>query len=151
MPIPELNQNGLLPRGVHDCTLAEIAGVFGANEHRRRLCQNLVACLEQEIRPLFAYPILVDGSFVTDKDEPEDIDIVLDLKEASDEQKWQGLTLMNKKQRQFLHKYNIHFWINFDAPGFSDFSTFFQYVGIKTARIKSLDPRHMKGILRIFQ
>lgn len=150
MPIPELNQNGLLPTGVHDCTLAEIAGFFGANAHRKRLCQNLVACLEQDIRPLFSHPILVDGSFVTDKDEPEDIDIVLDLKEASDEQKWQGLTFMNKKQRQFLHEYNIHFWINFHVPGFPDFSTFFQYIGTKTARIKSLDPKHMKGILRIF-
>ena len=82
MPIPGLNQNGLLPRGVHDCTLDEIAGSFARNPHRKRLFQNLVACLEQEIRPVFVHPIFVDGSFVTDKDEPEDIDIVLDLKET---------------------------------------------------------------------
>ena len=151
MPIPALNQNGLLPRGVYDYTLAEMADFFAANAHRRRLFQNLVTCLKQEIRPLFLHPILVDGSFVTDKDEPEDIDIVLDLKETSDEQKWRGLMFMNEKQRRFLHEYHVHFWINFDTPESSDFSVFFQYIGIKTARIKGLDPRHMKGILRIFR
>ena len=151
MPIPKLDQNGFLPRGVHDCTLTEIAGFFGANAYRRRLCQNLVTCLEQEIRPLFTHPIFVDGSFVTDKDEPEDIDIVLDLKEASDEEKGRGLTFMSRKQFLLLNKYKIHFWINIDGPGFSDFSVFFQYIGIKTARTKSLNPKHMKGILRIIQ
>lgn len=151
MPIPGLNQNGLLPRGVHDCTLDEVAGSFAGNPHRKRLFQNLVACLEQEIRPVFVHPIFVDGSFVTDKDEPEDVDIVLDLKEASDEQKFRGLMFMNEKQSRFFRTYNVHFLVNVDAPGFPDLSSFFQYVGIKTARIKSLDPRHLKGILRIFQ
>jgi hypothetical protein len=28
MPIPYLNENGLLPEGVDDCTLEEIAGVY---------------------------------------------------------------------------------------------------------------------------
>ena len=151
MPIPGLNQNGLLPRGVHDCTLDEIAGSFAGNPHRKRLFQNLVACLEQEIRPVFVHPIFVDGSFVTDKDDPEDVDIVLDLKEASDEQKFRGLMFMKEKQSRFFRTYNVHFLVNVDAPGFPDLSSFFQYVGIKTARIKSLDPRHLKGILRIFQ
>ena len=151
MPIPVLNQNGLLPRGVHDCTLEEISDFFTANQHRRRLFRNLVDCLELEVRPLFVQPIFVDGSFVTDKDVPEDVDIVLDLRGAADEQKWRGLTFMNQKQRLLLHKYNVHFWINFDTPQSSDFSVFFQYIGIKTARMKNLDPRHMKGILRIVQ
>ena len=151
MPIPALNQNGLLPRGVHDCTLAEMSNFFAANAHRRQLFQNLVICLEREIRPLFLHPIFVDGSFVTDKDEPEDIDIVLDLKETSDEQKLRGLMFMKEKQRRFLHEYHLHFWINFDTPESSDISVFFQYIGIKTARTKGLDPRHMKGILRIFR
>ena len=155
MPIPGLNQNGLLPRGVHDCTLDEIAGSFARNPHRKRLFQNLVACLEQEIRPVFVHPIFVDGSFVTDKDEPEDIDIVLDLKETSDEQKFRGLMFMadvhEGEAKSIFRTYNVHFLVNVDAPGFPDLSSFFQYVGIKTARIKSLDPRHLKGILRIFQ
>ena len=151
MPIPGLNQNGLLPRGVHDCTLDEIAGSFAENPHRKQLFQNLVACLKQEIRPVFVHPIFVDGSFVTDKDEPEDVDIVLDLKGASDEQKWQGLMFMTVRQHRFRQEYNVHFWINFDTPNSSDFTEYFQYIGNKTARSKGLDPRHMKGILRIVQ
>ena len=151
MPVPELNQNGLLPPGVHDCTLEDIECFFVGNAHRRRLFQNLVTCLEQEVRPLFVQAIFVNGSFVTDKDEPEDIDIVLDLRGATDEEKWRGLTFMNDKQRRLLHNYNVHFWINFDTAKSPDFSVFFQYIGIKTARIKGLDPKHMKGILRIIQ
>lgn len=151
MPIPDLNQNGLLPRGVHDCTLEEISDLFAANQHRRRIFRNFVGCLDQEVRPLFVQPIFVDGSFVTDKDDPEDIDIVLDLRGAADDQKWRGLMFMNQNQHRFLHKYNVHFWINFDAPQSSDFSVFFQYIGIKTARMKNLNPRHLKGILRIVQ
>lgn len=151
MPIPELNHNGLLPRGVHDCTLEEIAGSFAENPHRVRLFRNLVACLEQEIRPAFVHPIFVDGSFVTDKVEPEDVDIVLDLKRASDDQKWQGLMFMSVQQHRFLNEYNVHFWVNFDTPDSSDFTVYFQYIGNKTARTKGLDPRHLKGILRIVQ
>ena len=151
MPIPELNQNGLLPCGVHDCTLVEIADFFGINAHRRRLCRNFVTCLEREIRPVFVYPILVDGSFVTDKDEPEDVDVVLDLKETSYEQKWRGLMFMKTQQHRLLHEYNVHFWVNFDTPDSSDFTEYFQYIGNKTARSKGLGPRHMKGILRIVQ
>ena len=58
---------------------------------------------------------------------------------------------MRKEQSRLLRTYNIHFLVNFNAPGSSDFSAFFQYVGIKTAKIKSLEPTHMKGILRIVQ
>ena len=105
-----------------------------------------MACLEQEIRPVFVHPIFVDGSFVTDKDEPEDVDIVLDLKEASDEQKFRGLMFMKEKQSPFYRTYNVHFLVNVDTPGFPDLSAFFQYIGIK-----SLDPRHLKGILRVVQ
>ena len=108
-------------------------------------------CLDQEVRPQFVQPIFVNGSFVTDKDEPEDIDIVLDLRGAADDQKWRGLMFMNQNQQQFLHKYNVHFWINFDTPQSSDFSEFFQYIGIKTAKMKNLNPKHLKGILRIVQ
>ena len=41
----------------------------------------------------------------------------------------------------------LTFWVN--LPGANDFSDFFQYLGVKTARYKGLDAMHRKGILRI--
>ena len=58
---------------------------------------------------------------------------------------------MNERQQRLFHKYSVHFRINFDTPESSDFSVFFQYIGVKTVRIKNPDPRYMKGILRIVQ
>ena len=99
---------------------------------------------------MFDEPIYVNGSFVTDKEHPNDIDIVLDLRNTSDERKWQGLEFMMNHRSRLLREYQIHFWINLPPSG-KDFSAFFQYIGVKTARFKGLNPKHLKGILRVVQ
>ena len=149
MPIPDLDSHGLLPPGVHDCTLAEIGQTFSVNNRRQKLFQYLISCLKIEIRPSFHEPIYVDGSFVTDKDEPDDVDVALDLQSSSEERQLRGLKFMIENQRRLLKEYRVHFWINFPGDGDNDFSAFFQYIGAKTARFKGLNPRHLKGILRI--
>ena len=143
MPIPSLDEHGLLPPGIHDCTLAEIRQTFGGNSHRRELFQHFAECLKIEIRPSFDNPIYVDGSFITDKDQPDDIDIVLDLRNTCDGRKWKGLMFMSEHQDRLLEEYRVHFWVNF--PGRNDFSAFFQYVGIKTARFKGFEPDAPQG------
>ena len=85
MPIPSLDRHGLLPPGVHNCTLTEIGQAFGKNIHRQKLFQYFKKCLRSEIRPAFDDPIYVNGSFVTDKDQPDDVDVALDLRDAPDE------------------------------------------------------------------
>ena len=85
MPIPALNENGLLPEGIHDCTLAEIGAQFGrfvVSERRLRLFAQLRELIEEEQRAGIALAVLVDGSFVTDKPEPGDIDLVIVLPAA---------------------------------------------------------------------
>ena len=42
---------------------------------------------------------------------------------------------------------SVDFWIN--LPDENDFSDFFQYLGVKTARYKGLDSAYRKGILRL--
>jgi hypothetical protein len=32
MPIPDLNEHGVLPAGIHDCTYAELEGKFGQDQ-----------------------------------------------------------------------------------------------------------------------
>lgn len=147
MPIPQLQANGLLPSGVHECSLDDIASSFAWNPHRKQLFENFLVFVKAELRPAFPDPIYFDGSFVTDKPTPEDTDVVLDLTAAPDARKWQGLQFMRAHQPRIKILYGVHFWIN--LPGENDFAAFFQYVGIKTARAKGIHPRQTKGILRI--
>lgn len=147
MPIPELDTSGLLPRGVHTCSLAEIAARFTWNSHRQILFNRFRDFLSGELLPRFLDPVFFDGSFVTDKEAPDDTDIVLDLCHAPDARKLQGLEYMCNHRDRIMDDYRVHFWVN--LPGHNDFVEFFQYVGTKTGYTKGLQPNHHKGILRI--
>ncbi len=147
MPIPTFEPNGLLPTGVHECSLDDISEQFTWNEHRSGLFVRFLRFLEAELRPEFPYPIFFDGSFVTDKEFPDDTDVVLDLSLATDDRRWHALMFMQAHQRRIMEVYRVHFWINF--PGENDFAAFFQYVGVKTASAKGLNPLHLKGILKV--
>lgn len=85
--IPELNEHGLLPEGIHDCSVPEMTTRFGWNEHRKSLMHSFGAFLEAEMHEVFNYPVYADGSFVTDKEHPEDIDVALDLLTATNAEK----------------------------------------------------------------
>jgi hypothetical protein len=54
---------------------------------------------------------------------------------------------MRTHQNRIMEVYQVHFWINF--PEANDFAAFFQYVGVKTASAKALNPLHLKGILKV--
>lgn len=73
MPIPIL-KNGMLPAGEHLATLDEVEHTFGSqNDQRRYLMRGLRSACEM-FRAANVDRIWVDGSFVTDKEEPNDID-----------------------------------------------------------------------------
>ena len=87
MPIPALDQHGLLPAGVHDCAPDEIKTAFGSfqtTDQRPKLFQKLSALIAEVRVARFARCLLIDGSFVTVKPEPNDIDLVLVLPLAHD-------------------------------------------------------------------
>jgi len=74
MPIPGLNQNGELPPGVHVATFSEIKTAFGLSTGRRkRLTEGLLKAVEM-FKSAGVQFILIDGSYTTDKADPEDID-----------------------------------------------------------------------------
>jgi hypothetical protein len=79
--IPPFRPDGYLPEGVHMCSEAEVLFRFGSsNRRRRRLVLRLRRWIELG-RQVGARRLLVDGSFVTAKAEPHDIDSVLFLPE----------------------------------------------------------------------
>lgn len=83
VPIPALTEEGLLPAGVHDCTLEELRVLFGrfqGSDARSRLFARLTELMGELMRSELVAAVVVDGSFVTAKAAPNDIDLLLALK-----------------------------------------------------------------------
>jgi hypothetical protein len=75
--IPPFRADGYLPEGVYVCSEAEVIFRFGsASRRRRRLVLRLRRWIELG-RQIGAQRLLVDGSFVTAKEDPHDIDTVI--------------------------------------------------------------------------
>ena len=78
MPIPEFNETGDLLTGVHEASLGETATRFGTGSDRRKL----LALRLERIHKIASQTgclarFVVFGSFVTDKREPNDVDIFM--------------------------------------------------------------------------
>ncbi len=75
--IPAFRPDGYLPEGLHTAGDAEVTFRFGSTTPRRR---RLVLRLRRWLalaREIGANRLLIDGSFVTAKPEPDDIDAVI--------------------------------------------------------------------------
>ncbi len=75
--IPDLNHNGYLPPGIHPATLDEIAARFGTEPELRRVQMESLRWTVALAWRAGVRRIVVNGSFVTDKWEPNDVDCVL--------------------------------------------------------------------------
>ena len=83
MPIPALSKDGVLPERISDCTLTEVRerfGVFQGSDHRSRLFLRLEDLFQAMQRSGLFEALLVDGSFVTAKAAPNDIDLLAVLR-----------------------------------------------------------------------
>lgn len=80
MPIPELDMDGYLPPGVHECTVEEVEEAFGkfrTTDQRPRLFEKLKQYLGELSRWGVAKEVVIDGSFVTKKEAPTDVDLIV--------------------------------------------------------------------------
>ena len=88
MPIPDLNENGFLPEGIHEASLEELRERFGRfqrTDRRPALFTKLSTYLAEVRASGLVVAVIVDGSFVTAKDEPSDIDLILVLRPDHDD------------------------------------------------------------------
>lgn len=72
--IPEFRNSGLLPVGVHETTIVELEKVFAKTIQRRKLFNGLLVLIE-DLKTMGCKAIYIDGSFVTNKRLPNDIDV----------------------------------------------------------------------------
>jgi hypothetical protein len=82
MPIPDFNDDGYLPPGIHPATLDEIAARFGEESELRQVQMQSLRWLVDLAWQAGVVRIVVNGSFATDKFEPNDVDCVLLIEEG---------------------------------------------------------------------
>jgi hypothetical protein len=75
--IPPCNDDGYLPAGIHPATLEEIDARFGQESELRQVQMQSLRWLVDLARRAGVQRVVVNGSFVTDKFEPNDVDCVL--------------------------------------------------------------------------
>lgn len=87
MPLPDFNSFGDLPEGVHQATFDEALTRFGQGSLQRQLVTarlNRIYELAQKTGKLERFVIF--GSYVTAKHEPNDVDIILVMRDDFKEQ-----------------------------------------------------------------
>jgi len=146
MPIPAFNEYGLLPQGVHDCTLEEAQnrfGLFSGTDHRARLFARLRAFVDEARASGLVLSLLLDGSYVTANPDPNDIDLVVVVAAEHD------LSAdLSPAQYNVVSKRRVQKRFGFDMVAvregtseYADAVAFFQQVRRQPAR--------KKGLLRI--
>jgi hypothetical protein len=146
MPIPLVDEQGFLPIGIHECSLAEIKTRFGSfqgSDRRPELFDKLIGYLSEAKISGVVISVVIDGSFATSKPDPNDIDLVLELKGdhnfAAD---------LSPVEYNVVSKRHVHRRYGFDllvarsgSAEYERWTEFFQQV--------RLEPGRRKGILRV--
>lgn len=83
MPLPPFNDMGDLPPGVYRATLDVVVERFGAVEGKRGLCTQRLQhiCLLAQ-RTGHLQRLILFGSYVTAKQEPNDVDVMLVMEDS---------------------------------------------------------------------
>ncbi len=149
--IPDF-EDGVLPEGVHDCTLDELErklGHPGATDQRDRLTKKLREFVKEARLAGFVVALVVNGSYVTAKDRPDDVDLIVCLRpdfDLAQELRPFEYNVCSRRMVKKLYKFDV-----FVAPDGSD-----EYRRLVDffAQVRKTDPepytsRARKGLLRI--
>lgn len=148
MSIPPLLPCGLLPHGVFDCTLDEVAANYTWSPRRAELWEGFGQFLAW-LKPQPAAPHLyLDGGFTGDKQHPKDIDVVLDLATADDDAFRHWLVVFATQRPLIAEQFLVDFWIYHPTMA-NDLRGFFHYIRPEEAQARGVSPDHRKGLLRI--
>lgn len=87
MPLPQLNDAGKLPAGVHQATMDEVLAQFGSGSAQRQAVTarlRRIYDLARATRKLER--LILFGSYITAKPDPNDVDIILVMRDDFDVQ-----------------------------------------------------------------
>jgi hypothetical protein len=151
-PLPPFNFHGYLPEGVHDTTLCEVQERFAINPKRLILWERLQEFLCWPTGTgTFSYAY-IDGGFVTNKSQPEDIDVILQTSAQYGVEAFAAMEpffAIGIDEIYAKYSVHLHFWCEGFPGGMSDFRRFFQYLRPQDAAPLGLREGAKKGIVRI--
>jgi hypothetical protein len=85
MPLPLLNSKGELPEGVHQATMDEVLTQFGGRTpHRQAVTARLQRIFQLARATGKLARLVIFGSYVTSKPNPNDVDVVLVMDDSFD-------------------------------------------------------------------
>jgi hypothetical protein len=148
MPIPDFTDCGVLPAGVHECTLPEAQDLLCSNVRRSTIWNGLLGFLEWAGHLPAPSAYLIDGSYVTDKPVPGDVDLVVDITGCDDLQHQQWFDAWKQNYEYVKQTFEVDFY-PFVVGITNDFSAFFQYIRVEEALRRGIPPYVRKGILRV--
>lgn len=151
MPIPPLDNRGLLPGGCHIGTYGEIEQIFTYSKYRLDLYRQVRSFLDGELKSAaLGLRLILGGSFFSDKQNPADIEATVYLPFVEVSKRNTLVALANQQAHDRIKmSYRADFYVSLVAPGYNDFGAFFQYVGPKTAQAKGLHEKDARGVIEV--
>jgi hypothetical protein len=155
MAIPEFTNEGLLPPSIHDTTVDEVVARFGRtlwvkensrqrlSLQRQRLTEGLQTYLAELQQGSFAIAVIINGSYVTNKPEPNDVDLFVVYPANYDRDR--PLTLAEQRlldNRRTMQEFGINV---FDGP---EGSLRYERIISKWSEVRG-EPGKVKGMVRI--
>jgi hypothetical protein len=149
LPIPSLTSDGLLPVGIHDCTLSEIEATYARNYKRRQVWGRFSEFLEHLKGIPGLNAVYVDGSFVTDKEKPSDVDIVIEYDDGRTRVRLAQTYWFLRQKDKVKHRYSVDVLGCLKTEKSPAMVELFQMLRVEDAIQRGVPPDTRKGILRI--
>lgn len=142
--IPDFNENGELPEGIHEANLEEVKERFCFNERRNLIFYDFLLLLK-EFEKIDCKEVYLDGSFVTVINEPKDLDICWGNSEMMNDE---FLNIVVKKAPKLVLSsnkfYNCEFYPSYCASIHKNKKIY--YIDLFQISKKSENP---KGIIKL--
>jgi hypothetical protein len=118
MPVPAFREDGYLPEGLHRASEGEVIAHFGVSTPRRVYLVGRLRRWLELAREVGARRFFIDGSFVTEKAEPGDVDAVVWLPDSFREQVSAGrpeaielqAMVSAREPRELFAAYSVEMW-----------------------------------------
>jgi hypothetical protein len=139
--IPQFRADGCLPEGLHSASEAEVLFRFGSRTRRRRRLALRLRRWAELARQVGGRRLLIDGSFVTAKDKPNDIDAVILLPPDFQDQVEQGMEPALELEGMLMTRLPEEIFAAEDETDWNEWAEFF-------SRTREADGRR-KGLVEI--
>ncbi|MBV9660236.1 MAG: hypothetical protein JO337_03680 [Acidimicrobiales bacterium] len=115
VPIPQFDERGCLPPGDHLASWQEIEDRYGNSIKRQRLLNGL-SIVVQALRKQGVHTIWIDGSFVTDKPRPSDVDVVYRPPTPDTSASWGLFSPGKRSELKRIHAVDLWPYPSFQMP-----------------------------------